>query len=164
MAALGTDDLGAADLPGLPLTVRVIHESLRLCPPAAAVSRRVEGDVVVDGYHLDPGWEVMVGIWAMHRDPAIWGPDVLDFDPDRFLPERSAGRDRWAYLPFGGGFRSCVGDHFAMTEATIAVATIVRAVELLSVLDHFDVAVPFTLTSAGPIPVHVSPRDRRPAG
>lgn len=161
--AAGERDLTIADLPALPLTVRVIHEALRLCPPGAAIERSVEHDVAVDGFRVEAGHEVVVGIWALHRDPAIWGPDAEEFDPDRFLPERSAGRDRWAYLPFGGGSRSCIGDHFAMTEATIALATLVRSVELESVDDTFETALPFTLTAAGPVPVRVRQRVAHPS-
>ena len=156
--AVGDRELTVADLAALPLTVRVLHEALRLCPPAAAVARRAEEDVAVDGHRVEAGWEVMVSIWALHRDPAIWGAAAEEFDPDRFLPDRSAGRDRWAFLPFGGGVRSCIGDHFAMTEAAIALATLVRAVDFDSVEDDFPVALPFTLTAAGPVPVRVRPR------
>ena len=159
--ALGRRDLTMADVAALPLTVRVLHEALRLCPPGAAIARSVEHDIAVDGCRVEAGDEVLVGIWALHRDPAIWGPGAEEFDPDRFLPERSAGRDRWAYLPFGGGNRSCIGDHFAMTEACIALATLVREVEFVSQDDTFEIALPFTLTAAGAVPVRV--RSRRPA-
>jgi cytochrome P450 len=159
--ALGRRDLTMVDMPALPLTVRVLHEALRLCPPGAAIARSVEHDIAVDGYRVEAGHEVLVGIWALHRDPAIWGADAEEFDPDRFIPDRSAGRDRWAYLPFGGGNRSCIGDHFAMTEACIALATLVREVEFVSMEDTFEVALPFTLTAAGAVPVRV--RARRPA-
>jgi cytochrome P450 len=159
--ALGRRDLTMADVAALPLTVRVLHEALRLCPPGAAIARSVERDIAVDGCRVEAGDEVLVGIWALHRDPAIWGPDAEEFDPDRFLPERSAGRDRWAYLPFGGGNRSCIGDHFAMTEACVALATLVREVEFVSQEHTFEIALPFTLTAAGAVPVRV--RSRRPA-
>ena len=61
-----------------------------------------------------------VGVYAMHRDPDLW-EDPLRFDPDRFSPENAAGRDRWQYIPFSAGPRTCIGDHFAMLEATLAV-------------------------------------------
>jgi cytochrome P450 len=93
----------------------------------------------------------------MHRDPAWWD-NPLVFDPDRFTAERSAGRSRWQYLPFGGGPRSCIGDHFAMLEATLALATIVRKSEIRS-LDHdFPFATPFTLVAGAPIWARVHPR------
>jgi cytochrome P450 len=97
----------------------------------------------------------------MHRDPGLWD-DPLTFDPDRFLPERAQGRTRWQYLPFGGGPRSCVGDHFAMLEATLALATIVRNVEIYSVDRDFPLETPFTVVAAAPIRAHVRARIQAP--
>ena len=79
--------------------------------------------------------------------------------PDRFSPENSKGRDRWQYLPFGGGPRSCIGDHFAMLEATLALASIIRRVEIRSLDDDFPLAVPFTTVAAAPIRARVHPRN-----
>jgi cytochrome P450 len=94
---------------------------------------------------------------ALHTDPALWS-DPERFDPDRFLPESSHARDRWQYLPFGAGPRSCIGDHFAMLEATLGLATIVRAVRLESLEERFPLTVPFTMTAGGPIPSLVTDR------
>jgi cytochrome P450 len=99
----------------------------------------------------------MVGIYAMRRDPALWEHPVV-FDPDRFSPQNSKGRDRWQFLPFGGGPRSCIGDHFAMLEATLALATIIRRVEIRSLDYDFPLAVPFTMVAAGPIQARVHAR------
>ena len=107
-------------------------------------------DVDVGGFRVEAGTMLAVGRMAVQRDPSLWD-DPLKFDPDRFSPERSAGRDRWQYLPFGGGPRSCIGDHFAMLEATLAVATIVRRVDIRSLEDDFPLAVPFTMVAAAPI-------------
>ena len=128
----------------------MLHEALRLCPPAPVVTRTATADIDVDGYRVEAGTELVVGISAMHRDPALWD-NPLDFDPDRFSPENSADRDRWQYLPFGGGPRSCIGDHFAMLEATLALATIIRGVEIISSEDEFPVSTPFTAVAAGPV-------------
>ena len=135
----------------------MIHESLRLCPPAAAVGRLAVRDVTVDGWRVPAGTNVIVGIMALHTDPVLWS-DPERFDPDRFLPEFSHTRDRWQYLPFGAGPRSCIGDHFAMLEATLGLATIVRAVRLESLEERFPLAVPFTMTASGPIPAMVTAR------
>ncbi len=114
-------------------------------------------EVTVDGYRAEAGTMAMVNFYVMHRDPALWD-DPLTFDPDRFTPERSAGRNRWQYLPFGGGPRSCVGDHFAMLEATLALATIVREVSVTSLHDDFPVETPFTVIAAEPIPARITRR------
>ncbi len=100
----------------------------------------------------------MFGIWAVQRDPALW-PDPLTFDPDRFTPEKRKQLDRWQYLPFGAGPRSCIGDHFAMLEATLALATIIGRCQItLARPTNFPVAVPFTTVAAGPVPVRIGKR------
>jgi cytochrome P450 len=118
-------------------------------------------DIVVDGYLVPAKTIAMVSFYAMHRDPALW-EDPLRFDPDRFLPERSKGRSRWQYLPFGGGPRSCVGDHFAMLEATLALATIIRTAEIDSLDGDFPLATPFTVVAAKPVHAHIYPRATTP--
>lgn len=150
VAGLGSRTLTPDDVPTLEYTVRVLHEALRLCPPAAGIPRSLTQDVDVDGYRLDAGTLVSVSIYALHRDPTLWD-DPLEFDPDRFLPERSEGRSRWQYLPFGGGPRSCIGDHFAMLEATLALATVVRTAQIESLSDDFPLETPFTVIAAAPI-------------
>ena len=104
---------------------------------ASAVSARRGGraeakrDIEVDGYRVEAGSMLGFGIWAVQRDPSLW-PDPLTFDPGRFTPEKAKQLDRWQYLPFGAGPRSCIGDHFAMLEATLALATIVGRCEITS--------------------------------
>jgi cytochrome P450 len=155
--ALGDRRFTHQDLPRLPYTVQVLHEALRLCPPAAAVARTVLADIEVDGYRLPAGTVAIVGIYAMHRDPALW-EDPLRFDPDRFSPERCTGRGRWQYLPFGGGPRACIGDHFAMLEATLALATILRRVKIYSLSPDFPTITPLTMVAAAPVRAKVEPR------
>jgi cytochrome P450 len=154
VAALGERALTPDDVAELGLTVRVLHEALRLCPPAAGTLRTPTRDIVVDGHRVEAGMIAIVSFYAMHRDPALWA-DPLRFDPDRFLPERSKGRSRWQYLPFGGGPRSCIGDHFAMLEATLALATIIRAAEIESLDLEFPLETPFTVVAAAPIRARV---------
>ena len=157
VAALGDRPLTPADLPQLGYTVRVLHEALRLCPPGSITPRMAMRDIDVDGYRVEAGTVAIVGIYAMHRDPALWD-NPLVFDPDRFSPENSKGRDRWQFLPFGGGPRSCIGDHFAMLEATLALATIIRRVEIRSLDANFPLAVPFTMVAGGPIRARIHTR------
>jgi cytochrome P450 len=159
--ALGDRRLTNEDVPQLRYTVQVLHEALRLCPPAPAVGRTAMADIEVDGYRVPAGTVVIVAIYAMHRDPALW-EDPLRFDPDRFSPERSKGRDRWQYLPFGGGPRACLGDHFAMLEASLALATILRRAEVVSLSPDFPTSTPLTMIAATPIPAGVAPRAEQP--
>ena len=104
---------------------------MRLCPPVSVAGRTAMRDIEVDGYRAEAGSMVLVGIYAMQRDPALW-EDPLVFDPDRFSPQNMKSLDRWQYIPFGGGPRSCIGDHFAMLEATIALGTIIRTIDIHS--------------------------------
>lgn len=154
---LGERTLTVDDVAHLTYTAQVIHEALRLCPPAAAVGRLAMTDVVIDGFRIPAGTNLLVGIYALHRDPTLW-KDPEQFDPDRFSSARSKGRNRWQYLPFGGGPRSCIGDHFALLEATLGLATVIRAVEITSIEDEFPLALPFTMTADGPIPADVRAR------
>ena len=163
VSALGDRPLTPDDVPRLGHTVRVLHEALRLCPPGAGTARLLKKDLAVDGYRLEAGTMAVVSFYAMHRNPELWD-DPLAFDPDRFLPERSQGRSRWQYLPFGGGPRSCIGDHFAMLEATLALATIIRAARIESLNDDFPLATPFTVIAAEPIDARVHPRTSTRAG
>ncbi|TFV58419.1 cytochrome P450 [Mycobacterium sp. PS03-16] len=149
-AAVGDRELTPDDVPHLPYTVQVLHESLRLCPPASTTGRMVVRDIEVDGHRVEAGSIIVVGIYALHRDPALWD-NPAEFDPDRFAPDRSAGRSRWQYLPFGAGARSCIGDHFAMLEATLALATLLRRYDIESLGEEFPMAVPFTTVAAEPV-------------
>jgi cytochrome P450 len=158
VAQLGNRELTPDDVPRLSFTVQVLHEALRLCPPAPAVSRMAMQDIQVDGYRVKAGTLLLIGIRAVHTDPKLWD-NPLAFDPDRFSTTNSKGRDRWEYLPFGAGPRSCIGDHFAMLEATLALATCIRRVEIRSLHDNFPLALPFTMVAGGPIPARVFVRN-----
>jgi cytochrome P450 len=156
-AAIGDRGLTPDDVPRLGYTVQVLREALRLQPPAAGVARLAVRDVPVGGYRIEAGTIMAVGIYALHRDPTLWDRPLV-FDPDRFNPEASNGRDRWQFIPFIAGPRSCIGEHFAMLETTLAMATIVRSLEIRSVDDDFPVAVPFTTVADGPIRACVNRR------
>lgn len=157
VAAIGDRRLNTDDVGRLGYTVQVIKEALRLCPPGPTGSRRATRDVEVAGYRVEAGTMLVFGRMSVQRDPSLWA-NPLEFDPDRFSPQNSKGRDRWQYLPFGGGPRSCIGDHFAMLEATLAVATIIRGVRLAAMEADFPLAVPFTMVPAGPIHARVTAR------
>jgi cytochrome P450 len=157
---LGDRQLTHADMPRLRYTIQVLHEALRLCPPIRAVERFVTKDIRVDGHRVEAGTHIVVAIKAIHRDPALWD-DPLTFDPDRFSPERSQGRNPWQYLPFGAGPRACIGDHVAMVEAALATAAIIRRTEIHSVESYFPVTTGLTALVTTPIRARVRQRNLR---
>ncbi|MEE2035317.1 cytochrome P450 [Rhodococcus chondri] len=157
VGALGDRPLHVRDVERLPYAGQVLQEALRMCPPGPAIGRMAMREVVVDGYRIPAGTNVLVGNYAVHHDPGL-RDDPERFDPDRFAPDRSPVHTRWQYLPFGGGPRRCVGAHFAMLEATSALASVLRAVRIESVESDFPLATPFTLVAAGPVPVRIRPR------
>ena len=111
----------------LPYTEMVIQESMRLYPPAWGLARELLADDEIGGYRLPAGSILALGTYVTHRLPEFWEePDR--FDPERFTPERSAGRPRFAYLPFGGGARQCVGASFAMLESRLVLATLAATI------------------------------------
>jgi cytochrome P450 len=118
-------DPALEDVRALEYTRRVLEETLRLYPPAWAFERQATCRDELGGYGIEPGSIVGFCPYVLHRHPRYWD-NPEGFDPDRFLPERAEGRPRWAYLPFGGGPRLCIGNHFAMMEAQIILAMIVR--------------------------------------
>ncbi len=116
-----------ADLAKLPYTLQVLKESMRLYPPAFAIARQAVRPVTLGGYRLEPGTLLAISPYIMHRRPDYF-PDPERFDPERFTPEAEQRLLRYAYLPFGGGPRICVGNHFALMEAHLVLATLVQHV------------------------------------
>jgi len=123
--AAGGGRLSFAHLDRLAGTRRVIEESLRLYPPAWGFSRQAVADDEIGGYRVRRGSLVFLIPFVIHRRPGLW-PDPERFDPDRFTPDREAARPRFAYIPFGGGPRGCIGNQFAMVEAQLIVAAVAR--------------------------------------
>ena len=110
-------------------TRQVIDEAMRLYPPAPLIARSVERDIEIAGVTLAKGSVVFVPIYAVHHHASLWDrPDV--FDPDRFAPDASKGRHRYAFMPFGAGPRVCIGTAFATMEAVAILAVLMRALRL----------------------------------
>lgn len=125
------------DLPSLTYTTQVIEEGMRLRPPVWLIARSVTEDDVLAGERVPGGTVVFFSPWVVQRHPALWD-DPLVFRPERFAPEASEGRHRYAYFPFSGGPRMCIGDAFARMEAKIILGTLARR---------------FRVVPAGPAPV-----------
>lgn len=107
----------------------VIEEAMRLFPPAPAMIRQALEDDVIGGHEVKAGQSVLIAPWVIHRHEKLWAePDA--FHPERFLPENRKSIDRYAWLPFSGGPRICIGAAFAMQEAIIALAEILKAAEV----------------------------------
>lgn len=117
----------AADAKRLPYAERVLKEAMRLCPPAWTTGREALEDVEIGGYRIPKGAQILISQWVVHRDPRFY-PNPEAFDPDRWENERDL--PRYAYFPFGGGPRTCIGNHFAMLEATLLLAILVQRYHL----------------------------------
>jgi cytochrome P450 len=123
----GTADM--TDVEQLVFTRAVLDEAIRLYPPVPFMSRAAIEQDRIAGFRVRPGTLVMIAPYVLHRHRTLWSdPDA--FDPDRFMPERRAGIDRYAYLPFGAGPRVCIGASFSLQEAVIVLARIARSVRL----------------------------------
>ena len=107
----------------------VIQESMRLYPPVYVMFREPTEDVELSGYSVDAGQTLMLPQWGVHRSERFY-EDPETFDPERWKPERAKERPRFAYFPFGGGPRHCIGKHLAMLEAQLIVATTAQQYEL----------------------------------
>jgi cytochrome P450 len=159
---LGDRAVTAQDLEHLPYLDAVVRETLRIYPPAYAFARELVSPIELGGYSLPVGSHVIISPYGVHRNPALFA------DPERFKPERWLSGEtlpRFAYLPFGGGHRICIGNHFAQLEAGLLLATMVQRLEL-SVVPGFklELAPVLTLRSRHGLPVRVSKRTPARAG
>ncbi len=117
-----------SDLGRLPYSLMVIKEALRLYPSSVAVPRQALRDVNINGYALQKGELVLISIFTMHRSP-VYFPRPEGFDPERFTPNNEKILPRYAYIPFGAGPRTCIGNHFALMEAQLVLVTLMQRVE-----------------------------------
>lgn len=127
------------DLPRLPYTRAVFEEALRLYPPAWLITRRATGPDTVGGYPVPKGSLLVLSPYITHRQPSAW-PEPETFRPERFL--EAARPPRYAYIPFGGGPRLCIGNTFALVEGQLILATVAQR---------------YRLRPADPKPVEVAP-------
>jgi cytochrome P450 len=123
------------DLAFLPYAEMVIAESMRLYPPAWAMGRQATEDVEIGPYFVPKGTYLLFSQYIIHRDPKYF-PDPLAFRPERFTTEAKTQRPKFAYFPFGGGGRQCIGESFAWMEAVLVLATLAQRWRLKVVQDH----------------------------
>jgi cytochrome P450 len=149
----------ANDMGRLPYTEAVVRESMRLYPPAWVIGRETTEDLELGGYRLKTGSTLFLSQWVVHRDPRFWD------EPERFRPERWENElarrlPRGVYFPFGGGPRVCIGNHFAMLEAVLLLATLCQEHRLTRPAGQaLELAPSITLRPRGGLPMKV---ERRP--
>lgn len=132
---LGDRPPSAADLPNLPYLCMVIDECLRVYPPIWGFTRDAAGEDEIRGYRIPAGSSIFVSPYVTHRHPDFWeNPEA--FDPERFAPEAAAKRPRFAYFPFGGGPRQCIGIHMAKLQMQLAVAMVIQRYRFETVPGH----------------------------
>ncbi|MFN7090299.1 MAG: cytochrome P450 [Allorhizobium sp.] len=128
----GGNPITAEHIPLLAYTRQVFSEAMRLYPPAPIITRTALKDFRLGAFLIPAGTVLLVPIYAVHRHALIWRDAEL-FDPDRFAPEATKERHRFAYMPFGAGSRVCIGSGFALMEAVAILAVILQKVSLTSV-------------------------------
>ena len=137
-AALGGRAPDVSDLPRLPYTGMIVSEVLRLYPPASILTREVTADFDIGGYRVARGTEIVISPWVLHRNPRYFAnPEA--FEPDRWADGLASRVPRYAYIPFGGGPRLCIGKSFATLEAILVLATVAQRFRLELLPGHLVV-------------------------
>jgi cytochrome P450 len=154
----GDDPIGAQHVDRLTDVTMFIKEGMRLYPPISSLARVATKDVDLDGTLVRAGGIIVMPIFAIHRHERLWD-DPGRFDPERFTPEREAKQVRYQYMPFGAGPRVCIGASFATLEATILLASFVRAARFEVPPGHVPVPLSrIALQPKGGMPLKVSMR------
>ncbi|KAA3611559.1 MAG: cytochrome P450 [Planctomycetota bacterium] len=150
------------DLPELTYLHQVVKESLRLYPPAWLLERSALQAMEVGDIFIPAGSVIILCPYLTHRHPDLW-PEPDQFRPERFAPEKPV--DRWAWFPFGGGPRSCIGNHFAMMEIPLVLATLMGEFQLdLEGGQEIELEPLVTLRPKGGLPMKVRLRQKSEAG
>jgi cytochrome P450 len=157
-AAVGDRPPTVEDLPRLRFTGQVLSEAMRLYPPAYAIGREARADCEIGGYAVPAGTIIFVSPWVMHRDPR-WFTDPQAFRPERWAGNLARELPRFAYMPFGGGPRICIGNRFALMEATLILATVAQRFRLEWQVDRPVQPIPsITLRPKGGVWAELVPR------
>jgi cytochrome P450 len=145
------------DVRALEYTTMVIKEAMRLYPAAPSVARVPVRDDLFEGYRIPAGAAVLANQWVTQRHPKHWDAPER-FNPERFTPEREKARHRYAYFPFGGGPRACIGQYFSMLEAVVIVAMLMQSFSVSSADRPVRLFNGITLRPAEAIPARIAPR------
>jgi cytochrome P450 len=145
------------DVPALAYTTMSIKEAMRLYPAAYAMGRLAMKDDSFNGYEIPAGTGAVASPWATHRHPRFWD-EPERFNPERFTPERERARPRYAYFPFGGGPRACIGSYFSMLEAAIVTAMLVKDFRVVTPPGPVKLFTGITLRPGQPMPCYLEPR------
>ena len=147
-----------ADVEALPYTEAVVKESMRLYPPAWTVGREALEDTTLGPYTIKKGDMVITPMWVVHRDEKLF-KNADAFRPERWLTDETKHLPRFAFFPFGGGPRICIGNQFAMLEAIVVLAAMARSYRVeVDLKAPFELVPSITLRPAGPMPAKVSRR------
>lgn len=140
---------------------RVIKESMRLLAPVPFIGRKSSADIELVSGVIPKNTMILINIMQMHRDPKIWGENVLEFDPDRFLPENIAKRPPFSYIPFSAGSRNCIGMKYAMNAAKITLAHLLRRYRFKTSLrfDQIKMKIHVVLEITNEKPLEIEVRD-----
>ncbi|XP_058453176.1 cytochrome P450 4V2-like [Malaya genurostris] len=145
-------DINCDSLKQLEYTEMVINEVLRICPAVPFVARQTAREIELDGVRIPKGQILVVNFFSLHRRTDIWGSDPERFDPERFRPEATKARHPFAFLPFSGGLRNCIGSRYAKNSMKIMLLRILQNFEIQTDLKFTDLRFKFeiTLKLAGP--------------
>ena len=157
-AVAGDGPITAALVEALSYSRQVIQEAMRLFPPASGIGRQARAAMELGGISIAAGARVHIPVFALHRNARLWdNPNA--FDPERFTGDRVKARSRYAFLPFGGGPRICIGAGFATIEAAVILATLVRSFRFAPLAGHKPKPVArVTLRPEGGMPLLVATR------
>ena len=147
----------AADVRDMDFTERVLNESMRMYPPVYTLFREPKLDVKLGGYRIPEGSALMLSQWVVHRSPR-WYDDPEAFDPSRWHPERRSQRPRFAYFPFGGGPRHCIGKAFSLLEAKLILAKVCSQYDLEYEGPDLSLRGSLTMHPDHPVPMQIRGR------
>ncbi|UCD97551.1 MAG: cytochrome P450 [Chloroflexota bacterium] len=155
---LGNRLPSAEDFNDLQFTLAVVSEAMRLYPPLPLTLRQAKEDDILEGYPIKANSGIFINIYSAHHNPDVW-ENPEGFDPERFLPDRIKDVPRFAYVPFGGGPRQCIGNNFALMESVLALSMINQRYELdLIPGTDLEPYMPGTLRPKGGVPVIIRKR------